>query len=103
MAASTGMNIFSLRGFCIFFVPMRNTALFLVFSFIVGAANAHIQVQLKFNRLQYIAYEPLIANVTITNRARRDIDLRHAGGPHWLRFEVCRNERQSVGSATRAE
>ncbi|PYI92305.1 MAG: hypothetical protein DMF03_02370 [Verrucomicrobia bacterium] len=97
------MNIFSLRGFCIFFVPMRNTVLFLVFSFIVGAANAQIQVQLKFNRLQYIAYEPLIATVTITNRAGRDIDLRDEGGQHWFGFEVTRNEGQSIGPATTPE
>ncbi len=82
---------------------MRNTVLFLVFSFIVGAANAQIQVQLKFNRLQYIAYEPLIATVTITNRAGRDIDLRDEGGQHWFGFEVSRNEGQSIGSATAPE
>ena len=82
---------------------MRNTVLFLVFSFIVGAANAQIQVQLKFNRLQYIAYEPLIATVTITNRAGRDIDLRDEGGQRWFGFEVSRNEGQSIGSATTSE
>ena len=97
------MNIFPCTGFVIFSGPMRNTVLFLVFSFIVGAANAQIQVQLKFNRLQYIAYEPLIATVTITNRAGRDIDLRDEGGQHWFGFEVTRNEGQSIGSATTPE
>jgi hypothetical protein len=82
---------------------MRNTVLFLVFSFIIGAANAQIQVQLKFNRLQYIAYEPLIATVTITNRAGRDIDLRDDGGQQWFGFEVSRNEGQSIGSARTSE
>src|SRR5438477_3095323 len=103
MAASTGMNIFPCAGFVIFFRPMRNTVLFLVFSFIVGAANAQIQVQLQFNRLQYIAYEPLIATVTITNRAGRDIDLRDERGQHWFGFEVARNEGQSIGPATTPE
>jgi hypothetical protein len=103
MAASTGMNIFPCADFVIFSRPMRNTVLFLVFSFIVGAANAQIQVQLKFNRLQYIAYEPLIATVTITNRAGRDIDLRDEGGQQWFGFEVSRNEGQSIGSATTSE
>jgi hypothetical protein len=94
------MNIFPCGGLVIFSRPMRNAGLFLVFSFIVGAANAQIQVQLKFNRLQYIAYEPLIATVTITNRAGRDIDLRDEGEQHWFGFEVSRNEGQSIGSAT---
>lgn len=78
---------------------MRNIAAFFAFSFVVGAANAQIQVQLKFNRLQYIAYEPLIATVTITNRAGRDIDLREDGGQSWFGFEVTRNEGQSIGPA----
>src|SRR5438309_2481022 len=103
MAASIRMNIFRHTGFVIFFGPMRNTALFLVFSFIVGAANAQIQVQLKFNRLQYIAYEPLIATVTITNRAGRDIDLRDDGGQQWFGFEVSRNEGQSIGPGQTSE
>jgi hypothetical protein len=76
---------------------MRAIAAFFAFSFVVGAANAQIQVQLKFNRLQYIAYEPLIATVTITNRAGRDIDLREDGGQPWFGFEVTRNEGQSIG------
>src|SRR5947209_15720517 len=97
------MNIFPPHRLCIFFAPMRNTALFLVFSLGVGAANAQIQVQLKFNRLQYIAYEPLIATVTITNRAGREVDLRDEGGQHWFGFEVTRNEGQSIGSATDPE
>ena len=97
------MNFSPGATFVIFSRLMRNMALFLVFSFISGAANAQIQVQLKFNRLQYIAYEPLIATVTITNRAGRDIDLRDEDGQHWFGFEVTRNEGQSIGSATTPE
>ena len=93
------MNIFPPRQPAILCGPMRNIAALLVFCFVAGAANAQIQVQLKFNRLQYIAYEPLIATVTITNRAGRDIDLRDDGGQSWFGFEVTRNEGQSVGPA----
>jgi hypothetical protein len=35
---------------------LRTAALFLLFGLVAGAANAQIQVQLKFSRLQYIAY-----------------------------------------------
>jgi hypothetical protein len=93
------MSIFPEERLAIFCGRMRNVIAFLFFCFVVGAANAQIQVQLKFNRLQYIAYEPLIATVTITNRAGRDIDLRDDGGQRWFGFEVTRNEGQSIGPA----
>jgi hypothetical protein len=93
------MSIFPEERLAIFCGRMRNIIAFLFFCFVVGAANAQIQVQLKFNRLQYIAYEPLIATVTITNRAGRDIDLRDDGGQRWFGFEVTRNEGQSIGPA----
>src|SRR2546430_11634622 len=46
-----------------------------------------IQVELKFPRLQYIAYEPVVANLTITNLAGRDVDLRDARAQAWFGFE----------------
>ena len=64
--------------------PLRTAALFLLFGLVAGAANAQIQVQLKFSRLQYIAYEPLLATVTITNLAGRDIDLNNDAGERWI-------------------
>ena len=45
------------------------TALFLT----ALPAQGQIQVDLKFKRLQYIAFEPVIATVRITNMAGRDI------------------------------
>src|SRR5205085_2591746 len=83
--------------------PLRIAALFLLFGLVAGAANAQIQVQLKFSRLQYIAYEPLTATVSITNRAGRDIDLRDEGDEHWFGFEITGNEGQSIGAGTMAE
>src|SRR5436305_12530695 len=86
-----------------YFGRVKTAPAILAFCALAGAANAQIGVQLKFNRLQYIAYEPLIATVTITNRAGRDIDLRDEGGQHWFGFEVTRNEGQSIGPATTPE
>jgi len=60
--------------------------------FAAGSARGQIQVELKFKRVQYIAYEPLIANVQITNLAGRDIELRDEGGQRWFGFEVTANE-----------
>jgi hypothetical protein len=61
-----------------------------------AAAEAQIQVDLKFKRLQYIAYEPVVATVAITNLAGRDIELRDGDGQSWLGFEVTGNEDQPI-------
>src|SRR5438094_10405894 len=38
----------------------------------VAAAEGQIQVDLKFKRMQYIAYEPIVATITMHNLAVRD-------------------------------
>src|SRR5438309_4419144 len=78
--------------------PLRIAALFLLFGLVAGAANAQIQVQLKFSRLQYIAYEPLLATVTITNRAGRHIDPNHDAGEPWFGFEITGSDGQSIAA-----
>jgi hypothetical protein len=62
----------------------------------VSAANAQIQVDLKFRRLQYIAYEPVVATVAITNLAGRDIELHNADSQSWLGFELAGSEEQPI-------
>jgi hypothetical protein len=59
-------------------------------------AHAQIQVDLKFKRLQYIAYEPVVATLSITNLAGRDIDLHDADGQSWLGLEITGNEGQPI-------
>ena len=69
-----------------------------LFVFIFAAtAEAQIQVDLKFKRLQYIAHEPVVATIAITNLAGRDIELRDADGQSWLGFEITGNEEQPIG------
>jgi hypothetical protein len=63
-----------------------------VFFFLAEAAQAQIQVELKFKRLQYVAHEPVMATVRITNLAGRDIDLHDEKGQHWFGFEVNAGE-----------
>ena len=67
--------------------------------FFAGASVAHAQVQvdLKLPRLQFIAYEPVIATLGITNLAGRDIELHDADGETWFGFEVTGSQGQSVG------
>jgi hypothetical protein len=64
--------------------------------FVASTAVAQIQVELRFPRLQYIAYEPVVANLEITNLAGRDVDLRDADGQTWFGFEVTGNEGRSI-------
>lgn len=63
-----------------------------LFLLLAAAAQGQIQVELKFKRLQYIAHEPVIATVKITNLAGRDIDLRDENGHRWFGFEVNARE-----------
>jgi hypothetical protein len=71
-------------------------AIYITCLFIAANAEAQIQVDLKFKRLQYIAYEPVVATLSITNLAGRDIDLHDAAGQPWLGFEITGNEGQPV-------
>ena len=72
-------------------------SLSIVCIFVVAAkSEAQIQVDLKFKRLQYIAYEPVVATLSITNLAGRDIDLHDADGQSWLGFEIAGNDGEPV-------
>lgn len=73
------------------------------FCFCIATASLHaqIQVDLKFPRFQYIAYEPVIATIEITNLAGRDVDLRDEGTQLWFGFEVTGREGQTIGPLER--
>ncbi|MEY2545160.1 MAG: hypothetical protein QOG48_277, partial [Verrucomicrobiota bacterium] len=45
---------------------------------------------------QYIAYEPVMASLTITNLARRDVDLHDVGEQAWFGFEVTGQDGQTI-------
>jgi hypothetical protein len=66
------------------------------------SAQGQIQVDLKFKRLQYIAYEPVIATVTISNLAGRDIELHDDRDQHWYGFEVTANEGRTLAPLKQA-
>ena len=68
---------------------------------VASSAAAQIQVELKFPRLQYIAYEPVVANLTITNLAGRDVDFRDTASQSWFGFEVTGADGQSIPQITK--
>jgi len=82
--------------FAIVYFFMRSRWLLACLCFVATSAMAQIQVDLKFPRLQYIAYEPVMVNLTITNLAGRDVDLRDTNGQAWFGFEVTGDEGRSV-------
>jgi hypothetical protein len=67
------------------------------------SSEGQIQVDLKFKRLQYIAYEPVVATVAITNLAGRDIELHGADGQSWLGFELTGSEEQPIAPLSGAK
>src|SRR5205085_4993219 len=94
--------------------PMQRTAFAVVYlfmklrwpliclCFVASSAFAQIQVELKFPRLQYISYEPVVANLTITNLAGRDVDLHGADGQSWFGFEVTGSGDASIAPTANA-
>lgn len=70
--------------------------LFAACLFLAVSARAQIQVDLKLPRLQYIAYEPVVAKLTITNLAGRSIELRDSKGQTWFDFEITGSEGQPI-------
>jgi hypothetical protein len=84
------------RPFAIVYLLMTSRWLLACLFFVATSAFAQIQVDLKFTRLQYIAYEPVVANLTITNLAGRDVDLHDDNGQAWFGFEITGDEGRSI-------
>lgn len=71
---------------------MRLSALLIIAAFVAVTAHGQIQVELKFKRVQYVAYEPVTATVEITNLAGRDIELHDENEQRWFGFEITSGE-----------
>ena len=51
-------------------------------------ASAQVQVDITLKRTLYIAYEPLIVNVSITNLSGASLELADSGRNHWFSFQI---------------
>ena len=74
--------------------------LFAACFFLAASARAQIQVDLKLPRLQYIAHEPIVAKLAITNLAGRNVNLRDGEGQTWFGFEITGSEGQPIAPVT---
>jgi hypothetical protein len=79
-----------------FWRVIKHALPFVCVCFFAAGGQAQIQVDLKFKRLQYIAYEPVTATLGITNLAGRDVDLHDSDGQAWFGFEVTGSEGQPI-------
>jgi hypothetical protein len=86
-----------MRRVALFYRFMKMIPLCASLVLLAGPALGQIQIDLKFTRLQYIAYEPVVAHLVITNLAGRDINLRDEDGQNWFGFEVTGTEGQPIG------
>ena len=69
------------------FLKSRAAALLLLLT-ILPAARAQLQVDLSIKRSLYLAYEPLIAHVSITNLSGNSLNLRDTDGNRWFGFQI---------------
>ena len=81
---------------------MQRIVLFALLLLMATSTQAQIQVGLKLKRLQYIAYEPVMATLTITNLAGRDVELRDSADQHWFGFEITTRDGRSLGPMAKA-
>jgi len=63
-------------------------ALFFLLAVALPAARAQMQVDITLKRTLYLAYEPLIVNVTIQNLTGNSLNLRDTGGIPWFGFQI---------------
>jgi hypothetical protein len=71
---------------------MFRALVIVLFCFAVVGAEAQIRVELEFSRFQYVAYEPVMARVTITNLAGRDVELQNERDRTWYGFELTADD-----------
>jgi hypothetical protein len=80
---------------------LKSALLFFALLIIALQAHGQIQLDIKFARLQYIAYEPVTATVGITNLAGRDIDLSDSEDQKWFGFEITGGEGQPIAESSK--
>ena len=63
---------------------------------LVGTAQAQLSTSLKLNKKQYVAGEPVVAVVTITNHAGQELTFASDGRSQWLDFIIKNNHGEPV-------
>ncbi len=53
-----------------------------------GRAAAQVQIEISLARRTYMLYEPLVATITLTNQAGRDLNFEDTGSKQWLNVDI---------------
>ncbi len=62
----------------------------------VHRAAAQLQIEISLPRRTFMLYEPLVATITLTNQAGRDVTLEDVGGKQWFNVEVTTFDGQVI-------
>ena len=80
------MNLVSQSKHRYFFVSV----FFTLILFIAKESNAQLIVNMNLPKTNYLSYEPMVATVTVYNRAGNDVVLGGPKGRGWMSFDVYR-------------
>jgi len=81
------MNLVSQSKHRYFFVSVFFTLIF----FVAKESNAQLIVNMNLPKTNYLSYEPMVATVTVYNRAGNDVVLGGPKGRGWMSFDVYRD------------
>ena len=59
-------------------------------------ATAQVQIEVSLSRRTYMLYEPLVATVTLTNQAGRDVTFEDTPGKQWFNVEITTLDGQVI-------
>jgi hypothetical protein len=71
--------------------PLRRLLTLLIpglLAVLAAPASAQLRVEIKISRRMYMAYEPVLVTVAVTNIAGRDVTLRDEGSNTWFGFQI---------------
>ena len=81
------MNLVSQSKHRYFFVSV----FFTLILFVTKESNAQLIVNMNLPKTNYLSYEPMVATVTVYNRAGNDVVLGGPKGRGWMSFDVYRH------------
>lgn len=81
------MNLVSQSKHRYFFVSV----FFTLILFVAKESNAQLIVNMNLPKTNYLSYEPMVATVTVYNRAGNDVVLGGPKGRGWMSFDVYRD------------
>jgi len=81
------MNLVSQSKHQCFFVSV----FFTLILFVAKESNAQLIVNMNLPKTNYLSYEPMVATVTVYNRAGNDVVLGGPKGRGWMSFDVYRD------------